>query len=54
MSDKYTFKIETSEYSDRFGRNIRVYACKDSNSYSMPLLSKEELKELVKTIINFL
>ena len=54
MSDKYTFKIEASEYIDRVGRNISVYACKDGNSYSLPLLSKEELKEFAKTIIDFL
>ena len=54
MIDRYTFKIETSEYTDRVGRNIRVYACKDRNDHSLPLLNKEELKELAKTIIDFL
>ena len=54
MNNKYAFEIETSEYTDRVGRNIRVYARKDNNSHSLLSLSKEELRELAKTIIDFL
>lgn len=54
MSNVYTFRIEKAEYADRVGRDIRVYACKDGWSHSLPTLNKVELKELARTINEYL
>ena len=54
MDDKYTFKIEKSDYTDRNGRDLRLYACNDGNSFSLPILSREELKNLAITILKVL
>ena len=54
MDSKYTFKIEKAEYHDRIGRDLRLYACKEGNSFSLPILSREELKNLAITILKTL
>lgn len=53
-NDKYTFRIEKSDFTDKGNRNIRLYAQKDGTSHGLPLLSKRELNDLCNEIIDFL
>lgn len=52
--NKYGFYIEKRSEGDRIGRNLVVYAKKDSYSYGLPSLTKGELEELAKTINEYL
>lgn len=52
MDDTYTFGIEKSKHNYVNDRHLRVYASINNNSYGLPLMTKEELKDLAKTIIN--
>lgn len=53
-NNKYTFKIEKSDFTDKGNRNIRLYAQKGGTSHGLPLLSKAELNDLCNEIIDFL
>ena len=51
---KYAFTIERREYADREGRDLVIEANKGCQTFTLPALSKEELKDLAQTISNFL
>lgn len=52
--NKYKFKIEKSDFTDRCGRNLRLYVTKDGVANGTPLLNRSELKELKNIIEDFL
>ena len=50
---KYKFKIETEKYADSKS-NIRICATKDSWTNGFVTISRDELKDLCKTILTYL
>lgn len=50
----YETLIQYSDYTDKEGRNIKLYVQKDGNSFGLPILSEKELRNLAEKILEFL
>lgn len=46
--------IQYNDYTDREGRNIKLYVAKNGNSFGLPLLSEKELRNVAEKILEFL
>ena len=54
MENKYTFYIEKSDYVDREGRDIKLWAKHKSESHANPAFNVEEMRDLYNTVGEYL